>query len=151
MAYVRTVWINDNAPALNATNLNKIEQGIYDNAENIDDLLAVTFEAGAETAGSVTWHYKKFANGTFEMWGEVTTTLTIGTAAGSIYTTANEYDVALPTWVSEVNFITGEVTGGGWVDITAFGATPKMRMYAPTSYSSASRYIRYFAIGTWSE
>jgi hypothetical protein len=39
MAYSKTVWVNDNAPALNATNLNKIENGIYDNAENVDDLL----------------------------------------------------------------------------------------------------------------
>ena len=39
MAYSKTVWVNDNAPALNATNLNKIENGIYNNAENVDDLL----------------------------------------------------------------------------------------------------------------
>ena len=40
MAYSKTVWVNDNAPALNATNLNKIENGIYDNAEDIDDIKA---------------------------------------------------------------------------------------------------------------
>ena len=39
MAYSKTVWVNDNAPALNATNLNKIETGIYNNAEAVDDLL----------------------------------------------------------------------------------------------------------------
>ena len=38
MAYSKTVWVNDNAPALNATNLNKIETGIYNNAEAVDDL-----------------------------------------------------------------------------------------------------------------
>ena len=30
MSYVKTVWVNRIAPALNATNLNHIEQGIYD-------------------------------------------------------------------------------------------------------------------------
>lgn len=34
MAYNKTVWANDTAPAINADNLNKIEQGIFD-AQNI--------------------------------------------------------------------------------------------------------------------
>lgn len=29
MAYTKTVWVNDSVPAINQTNLNKIEQGIY--------------------------------------------------------------------------------------------------------------------------
>lgn len=31
MAYTKTNWQNDQAPAINATNLNKIEQGIFNN------------------------------------------------------------------------------------------------------------------------
>lgn len=45
MAYTKTNWINDSVPAINAGNLNKIEQGIYDNSvateentNNIGDL-----------------------------------------------------------------------------------------------------------------
>lgn len=30
MAYTKTEWVNDSVPAINASNLNKIEQGIYD-------------------------------------------------------------------------------------------------------------------------
>ena len=30
MAYIKTVWVNGTTPAINDTNLNKIEQGIYD-------------------------------------------------------------------------------------------------------------------------
>lgn len=37
MSYVKTNWVNNSAPAINATNLNKIEQGIGDNADWIDD------------------------------------------------------------------------------------------------------------------
>ena len=38
MSYVKTNWVNDQAPAINATNLNKIEQGIYDNDVNISGI-----------------------------------------------------------------------------------------------------------------
>jgi hypothetical protein len=31
MAYTKTVWVNSSAPAINATNLNKIEDGIFNN------------------------------------------------------------------------------------------------------------------------
>ena len=30
MAYTKTAWVNDSKPAINAANLNKIEQGIAD-------------------------------------------------------------------------------------------------------------------------
>lgn len=39
MAYTKTTWVNNSAPAISADNLNKIENGIYDNAEDCDDLL----------------------------------------------------------------------------------------------------------------
>ena len=44
MAYTRTTWVNNNTPALNATNLNKIEEGIYrasEGAVNVMDHGAV--------------------------------------------------------------------------------------------------------------
>lgn len=37
MAYTKTNWINDSIPAINAGNLNKIEQGIYDNSVAIEE------------------------------------------------------------------------------------------------------------------
>lgn len=38
MSYTKTNWQNDTAPAINATNLNKIEQGIFDNDSNISNV-----------------------------------------------------------------------------------------------------------------
>ena len=35
MAYTKTVWVNNQAPAINADNLNKIENGIAANAADI--------------------------------------------------------------------------------------------------------------------
>ena len=38
MAYTKTVYVNDNPPALNADNLNHIEQGIYDAHQENEEL-----------------------------------------------------------------------------------------------------------------
>ena len=38
--YVKTVWVNGTAPARNATNLNKQEQGIFDNSTHAESLHA---------------------------------------------------------------------------------------------------------------
>lgn len=40
MSYTKTVWNNDNLPYINANNLNKIEQGIYDNDIAIGKILS---------------------------------------------------------------------------------------------------------------
>ena len=110
----------------------------------------VSFETGTATAGSVTWKYRKWANGELEMWGRGLTTLNINTAVGNIYTTAGEYDIAVPSFVDSVDFVTGELSGGGWVDVTGFNVPPKIRLYAPTAYTSTNRYLRYYLKGTWS-
>jgi hypothetical protein len=44
VAYIKTVWVNDAAPAVDATNLNKIEQGIFD-AHTTADNAATTLSA----------------------------------------------------------------------------------------------------------
>ena len=44
MAYTKTTWTNDAPPAINATNLNKIEQGIY-NAQDTADINAADITA----------------------------------------------------------------------------------------------------------
>lgn len=46
MAYTKTVWVNNQAPAINADNLNKIEQGIFDTDRNVT---ALTTEVGKKT------------------------------------------------------------------------------------------------------
>lgn len=43
MAYTKTQWVNNQAPAIDADNLNKIEQGIYDaHTEKQDTLVSGT-------------------------------------------------------------------------------------------------------------
>ena len=107
-------------------------------------ILSKLYVSGTTTAGSITWNYRKYADGILEMWGQATTTLAIATYAGTsgttggLYTTASTYDIAMPSFVRSVRFITAELSGGGWADITAFTNPPQLRLYAPTSYGSAS-------------
>lgn len=52
MSYVKTTWQNDQAPAINATNLNKIEQGIFDNdalASKILEILGIDNDTWVST------------------------------------------------------------------------------------------------------
>ena len=53
MSYTKTTWVNDTAPALNETNLNKIEQGIYDNDSHIGDLTTLTTTADTDLVSAV--------------------------------------------------------------------------------------------------
>lgn len=116
---------------------------------SISDLTNDLYETGTATAGSVTWKYRKWANGELEMWGSGITTLAINTAVGNIYTTANEYNIAVPSFVDSVDFVTGELSGGGWVDVTSYSVPPKVRFYAPTAYTSTNRHLRYYLKGSW--
>ena len=53
MAYSKTSWVNGSAPPLSAENLNKIEQGIYNNDANItvlqDGIINLDTSAGSST------------------------------------------------------------------------------------------------------
>lgn len=42
--YVKTNWVNNSAPAINANNLNKIENGIKQTADAVDSELLTTAE-----------------------------------------------------------------------------------------------------------
>ncbi len=39
MAYVKTIWVDDTAPDIDAENLNKMEQGIFDAHSDIEDII----------------------------------------------------------------------------------------------------------------
>jgi len=58
MAYTKTVWVNNSTPSINATNLNKIENGIFDVDAAVASLSA-SVGAGI-AAGSIVYAYKNF-------------------------------------------------------------------------------------------
>ena len=64
MAYNKTNWVNDSAPALDAANLNKIEQGIYDAHQSLTSPIIVrvfttpsrSYSSGNTWVYSSDWH-----------------------------------------------------------------------------------------------
>lgn len=76
MAYVKTVWIDDQAPAIDSINLNHIEQGIYDSHELIDDIIDGTIVVArattATTAENLTTPIVVAPIGSIIMWGAST-------------------------------------------------------------------------------
>lgn len=76
MAYVKTTWADGQAPALSASNLNKIEQGIFDASATADaakstadaDSLIVNAMADyvIEEGTDSNWKYRKWNSGRLE-------------------------------------------------------------------------------------
>lgn len=55
MAYTKTNWVNEGPPAISADNLNKIEDGIFNAAANIDAILTdLTITAPTVTVSTTT-------------------------------------------------------------------------------------------------
>ena len=73
MSYTKTQWTNDTAPAINETNLNKIEQGIYDNDSHIGDLSDLETTANTDLVSAINENtsdidnLEDMTNGTKEM------------------------------------------------------------------------------------
>lgn len=53
MAYSKTTWVNGGPPALSAENLNKMEEGIYNNADSIDTIN--TWIGGSSRLFTASW------------------------------------------------------------------------------------------------
>ena len=67
MAYTPTIWKDGQAPAINAENLNKMEQGIAAATQAAEDAIAVNFigVAGGVTAGTTFTLIKPFVQNSF--------------------------------------------------------------------------------------
>jgi len=53
--YIPTIWVNGTTPAINATNLNHIENGIKNSTDAINEL---DLEIGDEPIVRGTWYYE---------------------------------------------------------------------------------------------
>lgn len=52
MAYIRTIYVNDSTPPISAENLNKMEQGIYENDKSIGEITGTKNTIATQTATS---------------------------------------------------------------------------------------------------
>lgn len=98
MAYIKTNWVNDSAPAINAANLNKIENGIYDNANAIDGMY---FQVGDT--------YNKTYPGVLPCAGLITTS-----------TTTVFFTVTLPKRLDNISAVTVDALIGGMRGVSGY-------------------------------
>ena len=95
MSYSKTTWVNNSAPYINADNLNKIEQGIYDAHVSVDSLSAKACSIGT---------------------GSTTGNVNITTAYGATAPTAEELPIS-------VAFIAPETNTAGMTITTGWGSS----------------------------
>lgn len=104
---------------------------------------------GIDSGTANSWSYVKLTESIFIAARQVAPSIAIQTAAGSLYTTTTDYDVAIPSFTSSVLFISGDANGGRWVTMTNIGTSPKWRLYSPTSAASTTITIDFFMVGTY--
>ena len=146
MAYSRTIWVNDSLPAINAENLNKIENQLEKNTNDIANII----ESGSNDNGS----WIKFSDGTMICWRQETVTdQAINNAYGSIFQGTRNYTYPIPFSIQPsvtcTSFRYG--TGASWgAVVDASTTTTVLRGFAIFSRASGEGcLIGYIAIGKW--
>lgn len=138
--YIKTVWTNGQTPAINATNLNKIEQGIKDACDNAD---SCGYESGTESG----WTWKRYSDGTFDAWYKGTvacngmTVFGSGTglyAAEKFLDLSNIFDFSISD--ATVSMTTKNTAGSGFVTI--------WRAFYTTTSLISSSVISFRVVGT---
>lgn len=112
MAYTKTTWVNDQAPDIDADNLNKMEQGIYDAQKNAQ-------------WGSIT--------GTLSSQSDLNTALAAKATTTTVNTKANEEVIAA---VEETTTATANHSLGEYILINS-----NHRLYRVTSAITAGQTI----------
>lgn len=149
---------------LNAANLNKETQldpsvaasytaaGAGSDTNNgMSDALKFVFGKvkGIDTGTANGWNFVKLTPSIFIATRQVTPSLAINTAAGSLYTTSAEYDIALPSFTTGTLFISGDANGGRWITMTNVGTSPKWRLYSPVAVATSAITVDFFLVGTY--
>ena len=106
MAYTKTTWVNGQAPAIDADNLNKIENGIFNNANAIDTINNKLPDSGTQVLASGITYRKKngfvyisgYING--QSYASLTTTYKTLGSMPSGYTPA---ETIYHTWVTTMS------------------------------------------------
>lgn len=143
MAYTKTNWVNDSVPAINASNLNKIEQGIYDNA----------FESGSNENGN----YIKFNDGTLIQWGKVTKSVTINNLSSAAQWYYDDgYKINLPVsfvdnnyFANVSNYYSGNITLNVYSVTSRSASGFEFNLSCSIAVTNANVEFGWFAIGRW--
>ncbi len=154
MAYSKTNWVNDTTP-INATNLNKIEQGIFDNDDKIGDLTLLNTtnqgnlvnavnEVFTKTETESTYYYnnelRQIKNLSIQT-GQIA--VTTGTSLTTTNVTFPKAFTSTPIVLVSVSGTAGYMDRFGSSNITTTGFT----LQARHSNDNTTVYYRYLAIG----
>ena len=149
MAYTKTTWINGSAPALSADNLNKIEDGIYNNSVEIDGLKQ---DYIVEKGTSGDWYYRKWKSGRFDAWCNTSQSFAIDIQSGSFYIGNSTVSIPSVIGVSSIKFASVEYTGneGDWTKVNALTTTTVgFAVISGVSRSATNRTFMVYLHGTW--
>lgn len=154
MAYTKTQWVNGQAPAIDADNLNKIENGIYSNTVKLDSITDYIEEEG--TSGI--WTYRKWNSGIAECWGSYRYNQSYTwTTWGSIYVTNGEtFRQAYPQGLFVSAPVCNLSIDGTMTNAWLLGTTSGTNEYTPycgfargSSASNLDVTVVYVAKGRW--
>lgn len=126
---------------------------IVDNLKTLNTKTEICVVESGTTNG---WRYKKFSDGTFEAWREYNGSMTLTTAVGSLYTSANTVSVSMPTAINITDILHANVTVlyGGYPVWTALrAATPSSLTFQALSTASRTQNtypIQVYMYGTYS-
>lgn len=151
MAYVKQEWKNlpnQTTPA-NATRMNHIEDGIYNNSVEISN----TIESGSNSNGN----WIKYSDGTLIQYGKVTKPIDIkNKSSASNWYYDDGYIINFPLAFFDANYFADVICATGSLitlniySITTFETSYcKFNLSSNVEYSNSNYFFRWFAIGRW--
>lgn len=134
-------------------NVKQMLSHIVDNLQTLNTKTAIYV---VESGTTNNWRYKKYNDGTFEAWREYEGSITLTTAAGSLYTSASTVSVPMPTAITITDVLHANVTvlyGGYpvWTAVrTATTSSLTFQALSTTSRAQATYPIQAYMYGTYS-
>lgn len=151
MTYARVNWEDlpsTNTP-INATNLNKMDKGIYDNSLAIDNAI----ESGSNENGS----YIKFNDDTLIQWGKTQKNITLNTKSSSTQWYYDDgYKINLPVsfvdnnyFANVSNYYSGNITLNVYSINSRSASNFEFSLSCSIAITNTNAEFGWFAIGRW--
>ena len=150
MAYTKTNWVNEGPPAIDADNLNHIEQGIYDNSLEIT-ALKQDYIIAEGTSGD--WYYRKWKSGHLEAWCNTSLSFAVSIQSGSFYIGNSSVSIPSVIGVSSIKYVDVVYTGneGDWTKVNTLSTTSVgFALISGVSRAATSRTFMVYLQGTYS-
>lgn len=119
--------------------------------KNLSDISNYVVEEGSNSNGK----YRKWNDGTLEMWGDFDRTAAITERAGSVYASPSPISITFPVRSLTRPNINLSITAGGaiwgkpWDSASGYLRDFSYSLLAATQWSSAAYHVSYYARGTW--